>query len=228
MNVDEWPEALHMLRSELHVVQEELRGEETVESAGGISEAVPGDDVGLRQGTVDAIAKDVAEVFGQSLTAEGADNVHESNADTGAPVSDGNVGGSAEHTTQNFEYPRVAPPEVQDEVGQAVREDTPGYIAMAFPKLFPHDTGDFHELRQNFRKLLSFEDWGRFVMMWHDGRFIRHSRFRYWLLDTSLRLMTPTMQRTFFKTREAATQYTLGDLENKETRRNLVQQILCD
>jgi hypothetical protein len=142
-----------MLRRELHVVAEELRGEKTVESAGGISEAVPGDDVGLRQGTVDAIAKDVAEVFGQSLTAERADNVHESNADTGAPVSNGNVGGSAEHTTQNFEYPRVAPAEVQDDSGQAVREDTHDYIAVAFTKLFQHDTGDFHELRQNFRKL---------------------------------------------------------------------------
>ena len=62
-------------------------------------------------------------------------------------------------------------------------------------------------------------------MMWHDGRFARHSRFRYWLLDTSLRLMTPGMQRTFFKTREAASQYTLEDLGNKDIRRNLVQQM---
>ena len=110
-------------------------------------------------------------------------------------------------------------------MGAAVREDTPGYIAKAFPKLFPHGTGDFHELRQQFPKLLSFEEWGRFVMMWHDGRFMRHSRFRYWLLDTSLRMITPTMKRTFFKTREAATQYTLADLANKDTRKNLVQQM---
>ena len=78
---------------------------------------------------------------------------------------------------------------------------------------------------KKIHKLLSFEEWGRFVMMWHDGRFMRHSRIRYWLLDTSLRMMTPTMKRTFFKTRDAATQYTLADLENKETRKNLVQQM---
>ena len=54
---------------------------------------------------------------------------------------------------------------------------------------------------------------------------MRHTRFRYWLLDTSLRMMTPMMKRTFFKTREAATHYTLADLENKETRKNLVQQM---
>ena len=92
-----------------------------------------------------------------------------------------------------MKYPRVAPPEVEDQVGQAVRENTPGYIAKAFPKLFPHGTGDFHELRQNFPNLFSFEEWGRVVMTWHDGRFMRHTMFRYWLLDTSLRLMTPTM-----------------------------------
>ena len=78
---------------------------------------------------------------------------------------------------------------------------------------------------QHFSKLLSFEEWGRFVMMWHDGRSMRHSRFRYWLLDTTLRMMTPTMKRTFFKTREAATEYSLADLEDKETRKNLVQQM---
>ncbi len=54
---------------------------------------------------------------------------------------------------------------------------------------------------------------------------MRHSRFRYWLLDTSLRMMTPTMKRTFFKTREAATEYTLADLQDKEKRKNLVQQM---
>ena len=37
--------------------------------------------------------------------------------------------------------------------------------------------------------------------------------------------MTPGMQRTFFKTREVATKYTLQDLEDKTIRRNLVQQM---
>ena len=120
-------------------------------------------------------------------------------------------------------YPRVDPPEVEDQVGQGIPENTPGYIAQAFPKLFPHGCGDFHTARGSLPKLLKFEEWGRYVMMWHDGRFARHSRFRYWLLDTSLRLMTPGMQRTFFKTREAASQYTLEDLGNKDVRRNLVQ-----
>ena len=107
----------------------------------------------------------------------------------------------------------------------AIREDTPGYIAQAFPKLFPHGTGDFHCLRGGMSKLLKFEEWGRFVLLWHDGRFMRHPRFRYWLLDTVLRTMTPGMQRTFFKTRSVASQYTLEDLFDRRTRKDLVQQM---
>ena len=79
-------------------------------------------------------------------------------------------------------FPRVDPPPVEDQPGQAIREDTPGYIAQAFPKLFPHGAGDFHCLRGGMSKLLKFEEWGRFVLLWHDGRFMRHPRFRYWLL----------------------------------------------
>ena len=37
--------------------------------------------------------------------------------------------------------------------------------------------------------------------------------------------MTPGMQRTFFRTREAATQYTLQDLESRSVRKNLIQQM---
>ena len=96
---------------------------------------------------------------------------------------------------------------------------------MAFPKLFPHGTGDFHSSRGGIGKSLSFEEWGRFIMCWHDGRFMRHTRFRYWLLDTSLRSMTPGMQRTFFRTHEAATAYTLEDLSKKDVRKNLLQQM---
>ena len=37
--------------------------------------------------------------------------------------------------------------------------------------------------------------------------------------------MTPLMKRTFFKTREAASDSTLADLGDKGTRRNLVKQM---
>ena len=37
-------------------------------------------------------------------------------------------------------------------------------------------------------------------MTWHDSRFSQHTRFRYWLLDTSLGAMAPGIQHTFLKT----------------------------
>ena len=113
----------------------------------------------------------------------------------------------------------------------AIREDTPGYIAQAFPKLFPHGTSDFHDPRGGRtavgspNRMLNFAAWGRYVMTWHDGRFMRHSRFRYWLLDTSLRTMTPSMQRVFFKTHSASADYTLQDLQDAKKAKELVQQM---
>ena len=125
---------------------------------------------------------------------------------------------------RRLKYPRVDPPSVEDGPGQAVREDEPGYIAKAFPKLFPHGAGDFHHLRTTGRKLLSFPEWGRYVLMWHDCRFMRHTRFRYWLLDTVLRTKTPGMQRCFFRMRPGASDVTLADLQgSRDERKKLVQ-----
>ena len=66
---------------------------------------------------------------------------------------------------------------------------------------------------------------GQFVMTWHDGRFARHSRFRYWLLDTSLRAMAPTLKHVFLKTHAAAVDYTLEDLQDPQKRKDLVSQM---
>ena len=54
---------------------------------------------------------------------------------------------------------------------------------------------------------------------------MRHSRFRYWLLDTMLRVMIPGVQRTFFRTRQAAQDYSLESLMDIKVRRELVQQM---
>ena len=62
-------------------------------------------------------------------------------------------------------------------------------------------------------------------MLWFDGRFMRHTRFRYWLLDTSLRVIVPGVQRTFFRTSEALQDYTLESLRDPALRQGLVQQM---
>ena len=160
----------------------------------GVSAAPPDDDVGLRQDSLDARADQITKTF-----ADPDSNQDEAADDTERVSGSGSTPLRSDNQAPKLKYPRVSPPEVEDEMGQAVREDSPGYIAQAFPKLFPFGTGDFHDLRQHFPKLLSFEEWGRFVMMWHDGRFSRQARFRDLLLDTSLRLMTPRKKPTFFQ-----------------------------
>ena len=80
---------------------------------------------------------------------------------------------------RRMKYPRMDPPEVEDQPGQAIREDTPGYIPKVFPKLIPYGTGDYHCDKPGLHPTFRFEEWGRYVMLWHDGRFLRHTRFRF-------------------------------------------------
>ena len=91
--------------------------------------------------------------------------------------------------------------------------------------MFPHGAGDYHGDHAGLRRTFRFEEWGRYLMMWHDGRFMRHARFRYWLLDTMLRAMTPGVQRVFFRTRQACDAYALESLTDASKRRELVQQM---
>ena len=89
-----------------------------------------------------------------------------------APVSDSALdqedpagGTETQPVERKTKYPRVDPPEIEDQPGQAIREDTPGYIAKAFPKLFPHGTGDYHGDHRGLRRTLRFEEWGRYIML---------------------------------------------------------------
>ena len=114
--------------------------------------------------------------------------------------------------------PRVDAPQVQDKPGQAIPENEPGYIPQAFPKLFPFGTGDYHCARRPKIGKPKFLDWGRHVLQWHDGRFMRHTRFRYWFLNTWLRMKTPGVRDLFFKLNLDAGDFRLEDLKEKEVR----------
>ena len=53
---------------------------------------------------------------------------------------------------RQVKYPRVDPPEVEEQPGQAIREDTPGYIPKSFRISFPHGAGDYHDARHGLRQ----------------------------------------------------------------------------
>ena len=107
----------------------------------------------------------------------------------------------------------------------SLTEDTPGYIPQAFPKLFPFGTGDYHDPRGGLVGRPNFDAWGRYVLQWHDGRFMRHTRFRYWFLDTWLHMKTPGLHGLFLRMHQEAQNLTLEDLTSKERRRKVVQQM---
>ncbi|KAF5176525.1 hypothetical protein FRX31_033888 [Thalictrum thalictroides] len=53
---------------------------------------------------------------------------------------------------------------------------TPGYISMAFPALFPYGNED---LRQARPRQINHSEYFQYLMKFHDGRFAKDSRFRY-------------------------------------------------
>ena len=217
---EELPVEICLLHSEMVLTCEEVGKDAPLEHAGALSSSSPSDDVGLRAGVVQGACEAASKKFG-------LDALDESSQPAGTPAD----ASSADVSSRPRQYPRVDAPEVEDSPSMAIRENTPGYIVMAFPKLFPHGTGDFHGDQggrtavNSPHRMLTFSQWGRFVMTWHDGRFSRHTRFRYWLVDTCLRAMAPSMQHTFLKTHAAAKDYTLQDLEDPVKRRDLVGQM---
>ena len=150
----EWGDELLLLYSELHTVRLLLNVEEPPVLFGGFSAVPPGEDVGLREETLEAMAAAVENIehqasgHAESAEAPDFDNKRDSggedtDVDAGAEV-EGHAAvtpafGSAEGKTapdpKMPKLPRVDPPPVEDEPGQAIREDTPGYIAQAFPRL---------------------------------------------------------------------------------------------
>ena len=49
-------------------------------------------------------------------------------------------------------------------------------------------------------------------MQWHDGRFMHHTRFRYWALNTWLRMKTPICRNVFVKCMPGGKDVTLQDM----------------
>ena len=65
--------------------------------------------------------------------------------------------------------------------------DSKPVFRMAFPGLFPFGQGDFYEPRE---EVISLGDWIRHLLKYKDGRFARHSRFRYYAFNHLLRMQS--------------------------------------
>ena len=174
---------------ELQAIKTTMQVDERPEEIGVISNKLPAEDLGLREERLEGLAEVVKESLESLAPGSGE----------GVQVSPVPVSGAASSGTSTRGAPRVDAPEVEDKIGQAIPENEPGYIACAFPKLFPFGTGDYHDARRGLQGKPSLADWGRYVLLWQDGRFMRHTRFRYWLLDTWLRGMSPSQRNLFME-----------------------------
>ena len=61
---------------------------------------------------------------------------------------------------------------------------TEGYMSCAFPSLFPTGAADFVAPRP---RTVTIGNYFKHLMQYHDGRFAKHPRFRYFALNTEMR-----------------------------------------
>ena len=109
--------------------------DEPMQSVAAVSTIDSTEDVGLRSSVFEHMATTVNEKFGQQ------DNSSKENVE-GAEKEEPGSASSISGEPRQPKFPRVNPPEVEDDPGQGIPENTPGYIPQAFPSLFPHGLGD--------------------------------------------------------------------------------------
>ena len=222
---DERSDDYRTLTSELQAIKTVMQADECPEEIGVIPDKSPAEDLGLREETLE----DLANVVKSNLATLAADT-ESSTQQAAQPLAASEVipvfDTAASTTTASARgAPRVDAPEIEDKIGQVIPENEPGYIPCAFPKLFPFGIGDYHDAKRGLKGRDSFADWGRFIMLWHDGRFMRHTRFRYWFLDTWLRALSPSQRNVFMKIYPNAAEATLSDLQDPVNRRTMVKQM---
>ena len=86
---------------------------------------------------------------------------------------------------------------------------TEGYFTMAFPCLFPTGSGDYTSPRQ---RRITLGYYIKHMMLYKDGRFARHSRFRYFALNTSMRWHSLQTGRIYVRQNPTDAQLTIDEL----------------
>ena len=85
---------------------------------------------------------------------------------------------------------------------------TEGYFSCAFPTLFPTGAGDFSGQRQN---QVTIGNYFKHLTMYDDNRFAKHPRFRFFALNTEMRLQTG---RVYVKRHPGDAQLSLDELRD--------------
>lgn len=101
---------------------------------------------------------------------------------------------------------------------------TPGYIARAFPTLYPYGTADLNDLRV---KEIKPAEYFKHLLIYKDGQFARHPRWRYFALNTIMRQRALSEGRVFVKQNLEEGQLTMAEiLELMENDTHIVDRIM--
>ena len=88
---------------------------------------------------------------------------------------------------------------------------TEGYISCAFPTLFPTGAGDFVAPRHH---TVTAGCYFKHLLMYGDGQFAKHPRFRYFALNTVMRWRALQAGRVYIKKHPKDARLTLDDLRD--------------
>ena len=89
--------------------------------------------------------------------------------------------------------------------------NTEGYISCAFPTLFPTGTADLLAPRTH---AVTVGNYFKHLMMYKDGRFAKHPRFRYFALNTEMRWRALQTGRIYVRQHHQDAQLSLDELRD--------------
>ncbi len=116
---------------------------------------------------------------------------------------------SVEQRSSNFQKQTVPWPKSGD---TPVNEfQTEGYITCAFPTLFPTGAGDFVAPRP---RTVTAGNYFKHLMMYGDGQFAKHPRFRYFALNTEMRWRALQTGRIYIRKHPKDGKLTLDELKD--------------
>jgi len=96
-----------------------------------------------------------------------------------------------------------------NEISPVDEFNTPGYIARAFPTLYPWGIADLNEPRE---KEIKAAEYFKHLLVYKDGRFARHRRWRYFALNSLMRWRALSEGRVFVKQNLEKGQLTVSEL----------------
>ena len=141
MTESDWTEDIILFHSELHIIRTLLSEGEPMQSVAAVSTMDSTEDVGLRSDVLEHMAASVKAKFGQENSASQEGHEREEKQEPGSDSA------PPARAPRQLKFPRVDPPEVEDDPGQGIPENTPGPLHAVMREFPPADIFTAQTLR---------------------------------------------------------------------------------